>query len=308
MTEHVRIAVEGDIDAYTVDEVVRRVRAAATDGFDAIWFPQIWGLDLLTALAVAAREVPGIAIGTAVVPIKGRHPIPLAQQALTVADAAGPGRLTLGLGVAHARQSEGWYGISYSRVVDLCREELEALSSLLSAERRADLTGSWLTARATLTVEGPPPGLVLAALGPRMLALAGRLTDGTITYMTGPDTLRRDIVPRLEDAAAAAGRQAPRVITGVHVCVTNDVARLRREVGALLAPRAQVASYKRMIAAEGIDDVVDLAIIGDADTVLAGIERLARAGATEILAHVEGNPDERVATRALLAAQAVSRG
>src|SRR6266480_150457 len=131
MAQHIRISVEGDIDAYTVDEVVKRVRAAATDGFDAIWFPQIGGLDLLTALAVAAREVPRIDIGTAVVPIQGRHPIPLAQQALTVADAAGPGRLTLGLGVAHARQSEGWYGIPYARVVDLCAEELEALSSLL---------------------------------------------------------------------------------------------------------------------------------------------------------------------------------
>ena len=140
-----------------------------------------------------------------------------------------------------------------------------------------------------------------------MVALAGRLTDGTITYMTGPVTLRRDIIPHLEDAASAAGRQQPRVITGVHVCVTNDVARLRHEVGALLAPRAQVASYKRMIAAEGIDDAVDLAIIGDADTVLEGIERMAQAGATEILAHVEGNPDERRATRELRAAHAVSR-
>ena len=111
------VSIYGGSDATTVSEVVARVRAAADEGFPAFWLPQTAGLDALTALAVAAREVPSIGLGTAVVPVQGRHPIPLAQQALTLSDAAGEGRVTLGIGVTHKPVSEGWYGIPYSSVV-----------------------------------------------------------------------------------------------------------------------------------------------------------------------------------------------
>src|SRR5579872_2641840 len=104
-------------DRKSVEDVVTSVRAAADAGFESVWLPQTLTVDALTALAVAAQVVTGIGIGTAVVPIQGRHPIPLAQQALTVADVAGPGRFTLGIGVTHPAVSEGWYGIPYSTVV-----------------------------------------------------------------------------------------------------------------------------------------------------------------------------------------------
>src|ERR1019366_7938557 len=222
-----RISLWGGGDATTVKDVVGRVGAAAEEGFEAIWFPQTASIDALTALAVAASQVGGIHVGTAVVPIQGRHPIPLAQQALTLADAAGPGRVTLGVGVTHAPVSEGWYGIPYAGIVELCAEELEALAPLLSDARRADVAGSRVTARIPLPLSVPAPGLVLAALGPKMLDLAGRLTDGTVTWMTGVNTLGRDVVPRLRAAAAAAGRPDPRVVVGLPVCVTDDVAGAR---------------------------------------------------------------------------------
>ncbi len=157
----IAISVWGGSDTTTVDDVVARVRAAASEGFPSIWFPQTAGLDALTALAVAAVSVPAIRLGTAVVPIQGRHPIPLAQQALTVADAAGPGRFTLGVGVTHAVVSEGWYGVPYRDVVALCEEELEALDGLLSTRRQADVEGARLTARLKLSVPVAPPGLVV---------------------------------------------------------------------------------------------------------------------------------------------------
>src|SRR5947207_2874875 len=142
-----RVSLYGGSDATTVDDVVARVQAAADEGFGAIWFPQTAALDTLTALAIAGREVGGIGLGTAVVPIQGRHPIPLAQQALTVVDAAGGGRFILGIGATHAPVSEGWYGIPYNGIVDLMTEELEALAPLLSDARKADVAGSRLTAR-----------------------------------------------------------------------------------------------------------------------------------------------------------------
>jgi len=289
-------------DATTVDDVVARTRAAEAAGFPRILFAQGLAIDTLTALAVAAREVPGVGVGTAVVPIQGRHPIPMAAQALTVADAAGPGRFTLGIGVTHAPVSEGFYGIAYSEMVERCAEHVEALSGLLSAERKADVVGTYLTARATLPDRVPPPSLVLAALGPKMLRLAGTYTDGTVTWMTGPATVAAHIVPVLAEAAAAAGRPAPEVIVGLPVCVTGRRDDARARIGAAMAGPASMASYRRMLALEQVADPVDIALVGDGDEVVARIEELAGAGATELLANVLGDDEERAATVAFLGA------
>jgi F420-dependent oxidoreductase-like protein len=299
----VQISIYGGSDATTVAEVVARVRAAADEGFRSFWLPQTAGLDALTALAVASREVPSIGLGTAVVPIQGRHPIPLAQQALTLADAAGAGRITLGLGVTHKPVSEGWYGIPYKSVVGLCAEELRALDGLLSASRRADVDGDYLNAHIELPLKVARPGLVLAALGPKMLDIAGRYTDGTVTWMTGVSTLRNDVVPRLRDASAAASRPAPRVIVGIPVCVTGDVAGARERLGPGMAGTARMASYARMVAAEGVAEPVDIALIGDEDAVGERIDGLAAAGMTELLANVLGDADERARTREFLASR-----
>jgi alkanesulfonate monooxygenase SsuD/methylene tetrahydromethanopterin reductase-like flavin-dependent oxidoreductase (luciferase family) len=169
-----------------VDEVIGVVRDAADAGFAGIWVPQTTSVDTLTALAVAARAVPGIPIGTAVVPIQGRHPIPLAQQAVTVAQAAGHGRFTLGVGVTHRVVSEGFYGIPYSRMVAMCEEQLEAMRGLLGEDHTVNVEGRWMTARARIDV-GPEPHVGRRYHRPRptVSGIAGRLCDGTVTWMTG---------------------------------------------------------------------------------------------------------------------------
>ena len=296
----IAVSVWGGSDATTVEAVVGRVRAARGEGFAAIWFPQTAGLDAITALAVAGASVPDIRLGTAVVPIQGRHPIPLAQQALTAADAAGPGRFTLGVGVTHAVVSEGWYGIPYRDVVALCEEELAALDGLLSERRQADQAGTHLTARLTLSVPVARPGLVVAALGSRMLALAGRFSDGTVTWMTGPETLGRQVVPQITAAATAAGRPAPRVIAGLPICVTPQRDEARERVRPGLTGAATMPSYRRMVAAEGLTDPVDLALIGTEEEVAARLDVLEGAGVTEVLANVLGTEEEVARTRAFL--------
>jgi 5,10-methylenetetrahydromethanopterin reductase len=296
----IAVSVWGGADVTTVDAVVARVDAAATEGFGSIWFPQTAGLDALTALAVAAVKVPGIRLGTAVVPIQGRHPIPLAQQALTVADAAGPGRFTLGVGVTHALVSEGWYGVPYRDVVALCAEELEALDGLLSTRRRAEVEGAYLTARLTLSVPVAQPGLVVAALGPKMLRLAGRFSDGTVTWMTGPKTLASQVVPAITAAAAEAGRPAPRVIAGLPICVTGEREEARDRIRPILTGSARMPSYARQVAAEGLDDPVDLAIIGNEAEVDARLSSLNGTGVTELLANVIGTEEEVARTRSFL--------
>lgn len=284
----------------TVDEAVGWARAAAAVGFDCCWFPQVMGIDALVALAVVAREVPGVDLGTAVVPIQGRHALPLALAALTVADAAGPGRFTLGLGVTHQVISEGWFGIPYRGIVDACAEVVAALGGLLSTDRRADLDGRTTTVHAAHTLTAEPPPVLLAAMAPRMLALAGSATAGTITWMTGPAELGRTVVPALRRAAETAGRPEPRVVVGIPVCVTDDVAGARERLAGIMARSASMPAYARQLAAEGLDDPCDLVVLGDEPTVLAHLERFAAAGMTELCANVVGTPEERARTDAVL--------
>jgi 5,10-methylenetetrahydromethanopterin reductase len=284
----------------TVADVTGAVGAAAEAGFDGVWVPQTMTVDALTALAVAASTVPTISIGTAVVPIQGRHPVPLAQQATTVADAAGPGRFTLGVGVTHAVVSETFYGFPYRDAVALCREELEALAGLLGPDRHADLVGQHVTTHATLSSAGPSPRVVVAALGPKMLDLAGSLTDGTVTWMTGPVTLRETVVPTITAAASRAGRDVPRVIAGLPVCVTDNPGAARDAVRPRIEAAGRMPSYRRQLGAEGLEDVADLAIVGDASTVVARVQALAEMGVTELMADVFGTGDEPEETRRVL--------
>jgi F420-dependent oxidoreductase-like protein len=292
----------GGSDAPTLDAAVERAREARDAGFGTFWFPQVVGLDALVALAVVAREVPDIHLATAVVPIQGRHPLPLALAALTVADAAGPGRFTLGLGVTHPPVSEGWFGVPYRGIVDACAETLTALAGLFSTERRADLDGAHLSVHASTAIGAAAPGIVLAAMGPRMVRLAGSHADGTLTWMTGPRGVAA-IAPGLRAAAEAAGRPSPRLAVGIPVCVTDDVAAAKARLGPIMDRSSLMPAYRRQIDLEGVEAPVDLAIVGDEDAAAAHIERFLDAGMTELCANLLGTPEEKARTAAFLAAR-----
>ncbi len=188
-----------------LDQVRDTLRRAADEGFPSAWMNNIFGLDALTALAVAGSQVPGIELGTAVVPTYPRHPAALAQQALTVA-AATDGRLTLGVGTSHEIVIRDMFGYDFSKPVEHTREFLSILRPLLHGEA-AKVHGNQLSADITLAIPAPTPvPLLLAALGPRMLRLAAQYADGTVLWMTGPATVRSHIVPTITAAAQAAGR------------------------------------------------------------------------------------------------------
>jgi 5,10-methylenetetrahydromethanopterin reductase len=168
----------------SVDDAVSDIRAVADGGFRSAWMPQIFGIDTLTALAVVAREVPGIELGTAVVPTYPRHPMMLAAQARTVQQVAG-GRFTLGIGLSHKMVIEGLLGMSYDKPVRHLREYLEILQPLLRGES-VDISGETLSAHLALEIDAPPTPVLVAALGSQMLSVTGRLAEGTVTWMTGP--------------------------------------------------------------------------------------------------------------------------
>src|SRR5690348_1300816 len=134
------------------DALVRlreELQRAADDGFASAWMSNIFGLDALTALAVAGSQVPGIELGTAVVPTYPRHPVVLAQQAMTVATAVG-GRLVLGIGLSHKIVIEDMYGYSFDKPARHMREYLSILLSLLDGQP-ADFRGETVRAGVGLT-------------------------------------------------------------------------------------------------------------------------------------------------------------
>ncbi|MBF8190076.1 TIGR03564 family F420-dependent LLM class oxidoreductase [Nonomuraea sp. K274] len=272
-----------------------QIAQAVADGFSSAWLSHIFSLDALTALAVAGSQVPAIELGTSVVPVHPRHPAALAQQAMT-ANAALGGRLTLGVGLSHQPVIEAMFGYSFDRPGQYMREYLDILIPASRGEQVA-YEGERLKAGLTLTTPGSGFPVLVAALGPRMLKLAGTVADGTVLWMTGPKTIAGHITPTITAAAAEAGREAPRIVCQLPLCVTDDPAAAVARANEIFEIYGQFPSYRAMLDREGAATPGDVAIVGDEDTVLAKLAELERAGVTDFVASVFANRDR---TRTLL--------
>lgn len=287
--------------ASSMDDVLAEARAVHEFGGHTYWVSQIFGFDALTALAVVGREVPGIELGTAVVPTYPRHPMMMAQQALTV-QAFTDGRLCLGIGLSHQFVVEYLWGLSFDKPLRHMREYLSALMPLLSGEG-VDFVGETMTVRGSIGIAGSSrPSVVVAALGEQMLRLAGAVTDGTTTWCTGPQTLADLTIPTIRQAAADAGRPEPRVVAALPVCVTEDVDGVKAVVAEMLSVYNTLPSYRAMMDREGVAGPADLTIAGSEATVRDQLAHLRSIGVTDFNAvQVGRNPDEQGRTRAVLA-------
>jgi len=262
---------------------VQSVVKAEEDGFDGIWFGQIFGPEVLTVLALAGQKTSRIELGTSVVPTYPRHPHVLAQQALTT-QAATNGRLNLGIGLSHAPVVESMWGLKYDRPAVHMREYLSVLLPLIN-EGRAGFSGEFFRVNVTVQVPVPkPPPVLIAALAPVMLRMAGERTDGTITWMAGPKTLETHIVPRITKAAKDAGRSAPRVVAGLPIAVTDDAAGARERAARSFQIYGTLPNYQRMLNIEGAPGPADVAVVGNETEVEQQLRGIASAGATDFLA------------------------
>lgn len=298
------LSMPGDVVAS--DVLVERAVAAEEAGFASAWLPQVGTVDALTALALAGRETTEIELGTAVVPTYPRHPVMLAEQALTVQNATGD-RLALGIGLSHKFFIENSLGLDYSRPIPHTRDYLTILNGLLAGEA-VDHSGDEYQVKAQLNVvgAGKPPVLV-AALGPAMLRLCGRLSDGTITWMGGIDYLRDVAVPTMTAAAEKAGRSAPRFVAMVPVLLTDDVAAGRETIDQAFKMYGQIPSYRATLDRGGAAMPADVAVVGDADAIEAGVQAFADVGVTEFAAVVPPSAATKEATTELVASLATSR-
>ena len=276
----------------SIEQVRAEARWAEDAGFDSFWVSQIFGVDPIVALAAVGAGFPGLSrLGTSVVPLAGRHPLALAAQART-AQSALDGRFVLGVGPSHAMISEGFFGELYDRPFTRTREFLSALAPLLRGEN-VDLHGEIVEAHGWLTIDTVPCPLLLAALGPRMLDLAGRMAAGTTVSSCGPRTIATHIAPVINAAAADSGQPPPQIQAMVEVAVTDDPASAHTESVAAGQLYAALPAYRRVLDLEGVESGADLLLAGSIDRIVDGLRSYVDAGATELRLCI-GSSDERV--------------
>jgi F420-dependent oxidoreductase-like protein len=293
-----------------LEQLVDHAAEAEAAGFTSYWLAQLGIPDALTAIAAMRGTTSTIEIGTAVIPTWSRHPLMLAAQALTVQQAIGP-RLVLGMGLAHKPSVEATLKIPFVTPAKHMEEYLEVLLPALT-DRKVSFTGDIWSAE-TEGLGGPPdvepPTVMLAAMGPRMLKLAGERTTGSILWLSGPKAIAEQIKPALDKAAADAGRPTPRIVASVPVCVTNKPDDVKATVAAILVGYNDLPSYRGVMDTEGAGGPADVSLIGNEDEVRAGLAAFADAGATDFAAvELILDPADAAPTRALLTDVARSNG
>ncbi|MDQ0376135.1 TIGR03564 family F420-dependent LLM class oxidoreductase [Amycolatopsis thermophila] len=245
--------------------------AAAARHLDSAWTnQQPGGWDPLALLP----HVDGPPeLGTAVVPTYPRHPVVMATEALTVQALTG-GRLTLGIGPSHEHAITGWWGIPYTKPASHTREYLEVLRPLLRGDH-VKYSGEFFTVDHQLAVTAPPPPVLIAALGPRMLGIARDLADGTIGVWLRPDTVESYLVPRLGENQ--------RVAVVVMVALTGDPDATRERIARDFAIVGELPAYRAVLDRGGLRGPADTVVAGDEAQVLRELRRFRDAGVTDLI-------------------------
>jgi F420-dependent oxidoreductase-like protein len=297
----------------TADRIVEQAKRAEADGFTSMWYPSATGGgDPLAAIALAGRATSGIELGTAVLVTYACHPVLQANRAIATASALGtPGRFTLGVGPSH-RVVIDRLGLSYDTPGRHTDEYVQILTGLLRGEQ-VSFTGQEFRVEAgplPLLLDGAEIPVLVAALAPRLLRVAGAYTAGTSLWMANARSIEQHVAPRIRKAAADAGRPAPRIVAGLPVAVHDDVAEARSVAAKQFAVYGELPNYQRILAHGGVTGPAEAAIVGDEDSVARQIRALFEAGATDVSAAPFPVGDDarasRARTRALLAGLAAS--
>ncbi|WP_416969658.1 TIGR03564 family F420-dependent LLM class oxidoreductase [Streptomyces sp. 4F14] len=271
--------------AYKAQRMVEDARWAEEAGFDTVWVPQVpTDFDALTAISLMGQGTSRIELGTAVVPVHAQHPVALARQAMSAQAAAG-GRLALGVGASHHWIVRDMLGIPYEKPAAYTRSYLEVLNAGLAGGSSVDVENAHFRVHNPLSI-APVAGLpvLMAALGPVMLRIAGESTDGTILWMADERAVGEHVVPTITKSAEAAGRSAPRVVAGIPVCLCapHEVDAARERANRILGEAEVSPNYQRLLEYGDARDVGDLCAAGDEEAIAARFRRFADAGVTDL--------------------------
>ncbi len=283
----------------TTEKLIRQAERAEADGFTSLWSPSNVAGDPLVALALAGRATTRLEVGTAVLQTYASHPALMAARAASVAGAiGGPGRFTLGIGPSHRPVVEDVLGLAYDHPGRHTDEYVQVVASLLRGEP-VSFSGDDLRVNA-----GPPPlpegvtvPVLVSALGPRLLRVAGQHAAGTITWMANATAIATHIAPLITAAAADAGRPAPRIVVGLPLAVHDDEAEARSTAEAQLGFYGSLPNYRRVLDHGGIAGPAEAAIVGDEASVTAQVEALFEAGATDLWAAPYAVGDDKAGSR-----------
>jgi F420-dependent oxidoreductase-like protein len=255
-------------------------KRAEAAGFAATWTPNIFGLDAIGLLALAGQVTTSVELGTFVVPTYPRHPMVMAQQALTTA-AATNNRFTLGIGLSHKVVIEDMLGLDMSKPVRHMREYLSVLMPLLAGEAIRYKGEEYRVAGQVAVPGAQRPPVIVAALGPQMLRVAGKLADGTATWMGSAEYLEKTAIPAISQAAAEAGRPAPRIVSGFPIALTANKDAARESAGKSFAMYGNLPSYRATLDRGGAAGPADVAMIGTEEEIATQLRRLRDIGVTD---------------------------
>ena len=279
-------------------KILARFRQAEEQGFSTVWIGQVFELDILTLFALAGTVTSRIELATSVVPLPTRHPTVLAQQALTTQLATG-GRLCLGVGCGHAVILDKKLGLESNFPVGRTREYLEVLRPLLRGEY-VKHTGEYHRIKVSTPIEGAQaPSVILAALGPRMIDLAGELCDGVTLVFAGAGFVAERVRPWLPEGS--------RIVASLPVIVTDDAKAARANMAGYIAPSLALPAYQRTLHVQGIESPLEVSPIGTEAEVHEQLDALADAGVTDlnpIVLPIEGDPSSLERTTELLTERA----
>jgi F420-dependent oxidoreductase-like protein len=286
-----------------VPKLISDAQAAEQAGFASIWVPQIPNdFDALTMVTLMGRATTRIEIGTAVIPIQSRHPIAMAQQVLST-QAVCEGRLTLGLGASHHWIVEGMLGLRYERPAHQMRNYLEVLNAAFAGPGPVDVENETYRVHNPLDItDVVPTPILVAALAPVMLRIAGEQGSGTILWMADERAISEHILPRIAKAAAGAGKPAPRIVAGVPVCLCakDEVDGARTWANQVLGHAEYSPNYQRLLDRGDATDVGDILAAGDETAILERLRSFKDVGVTDLSVRVlpiGSNRTERIESR-----------
>jgi F420-dependent oxidoreductase-like protein len=259
--------------ANRVDDVVAQATRAYELGVRQVWLSQNNDHDAIALAAVVGAAVPGLGVGTSVVP--------LAQ----TAQAASHGNFSLGLGLGGHEPERQAFGMSWPNTITRLREHLRVLRSVFDTGA-VDFSGTEISAQPEWPVRvagGTPVPVYVAAMGPKALQVTGELADGTMPYLAGPRTIAEFIEPAIAKSSADAGRRKPRIIAQVPAIVSDDVGGAKSFAAEQLSFFETIPSYQNVIAREGVASAADLAAVGSAESVRHQLQSYRDAGATDVV-------------------------
>lgn len=291
--------------AASVDRMVEQVVEAEADGFTSMWYASAIGGDPLVAMALAGRATSSIELGTAVLQTYTCHPLLQANRAASVVAAMGRPGFTLGVGPSHRPVIEDAYGMSYDHAGRHTEEYVSILAAALNGDP-VDFDGQDFQVHAGGRAAAPehPVPVLVSALAPRLLRVAGERTNGTILWMGNAKSVEVHVGPRIRAAAEAAGRPEPRIVAGLPVAVHDDTSEAREAAASQFAGYGVLPNYRRILDIGGAASPADAAIVGDEASVGQQIQGLFDAGVTDVWAAIfpvgEDRSASRRRTRALL--------